>query len=225
MTTEEHAKETLAPESAGAIEETAEAVEEATETVEETTEETVEETTETVEETAEETVEEATETADPTPGIHRVYQGTKSQHTGLVLKVLIFAGLCLLTAITGYVLGMNGPEKQFYYLVFATGEAVMTVLLLVMAVIFASHKGKIRESLYRVSIAAIPGVCVALILCNALTVIAALVHLGRTGVDETRIVPLLTSMVLRLICMECAHLCRKTVTGSVWALGRTDHES
>lgn len=152
--------------------------------------------------------------------VRRAYQGTESERLTLRRRIFTLALICLLCVAGAFFAGMNGPANQFPYMVFAVGEALAALVLAVLAFILASHRNHLRESVYRVTVAAIPGVCIALILCNALTVIAALVHLGRYGASEGKLLFLLASPLLRLVCMECAHLCRKTVTHSVWSMIR-----
>ena len=154
------------------------------------------------------------------PEFHHVYQGTESERLTLRRRILSFAILCLVCVAGAFIAGFNSPENQFPYVVFAVGEAGLALALMVLASILASHKSHLRASVYRLTVAAIPGVCIALILCNALTVIAALVHLGRYGTAEGNLVFLLAALLLRLVCMESAHLCRRTVTHSVWSMGQ-----
>ena len=197
--------------------------ENAAEAVEETAAEAVEESAaEVAEEEAakavEETAKEETDNPASNPAIRRIYQGTESERHSLRRKILSFAIVCVVCVAGALVTGFFGPVLQFPFTVFAVGEAVLGVALVVLACILASQRDQLKENIYLLTIAAIPGVCIALILCDALTIIAALVQLGRSGAEDLSAIFLLASLVLRLVCMEFSHLCRKTVTHSVWTM-------
>ena len=157
--------------------------------------------------------------------LRRAYQGTESERLTLRRRIFAFALVCLVCVAGAFFMGMNGPENQFHYVAFSVVEALMALAVAVLAFILVGHKEHLREGVYRWTVAAIPGLCIALILCNALTVIAALVHMGRYGAADGRIIFLLVSLLLRLVCMECAHLCRKTVTHSIWTMIRVEPEA
>lgn len=157
--------------------------------------------------------------------VHRIFQGTDDDRLAMRRRVLLFALTCLVCVTAAFITGMSGPENQLHYVVFAVGEVALALVMSVMAGILAFQKNHLKESVYRCTVAAVPMISVAIILCNALTVIAALVHLGRNGVEEDKIVFLLAALLLRLICMEFAHLCRKTVTNSIWTISWSVPES
>ncbi|MBP5288302.1 MAG: hypothetical protein J6Z79_00330 [Clostridia bacterium] len=148
---------------------------------------------------------------------NHIYHGTDNDRKVLRIRILTFALVCLACAGAAFILGMNGPEKQYQYVIFAVGEVLFGTTLTVMASILAAQKGDLRDGVFRWTIAAIPGICLALILCDLLTVIAALVHLGRYGAAGINVVFLLAAILLRLLSMELAHLCRRTVTHSIWS--------
>ena len=152
------------------------------------------------------------------PDVRRIYQGSDRERLKLRRRVLIFSLLCLLTVGGGIgtSLGWMGSQPYFvYYAVITVVEALLTTVLVILSAVLASHNSNLRERVYLWTVASIPGLCLALILCNALTVIAALIYMYRYGVQIDIILSLI-SMLLNLVCMEFAHLCRKTVTHSIW---------
>ncbi len=158
--------------------------------------------------------------------LQRVYQGTERERKSLRGKILAFAAVCLLSSAGALTAGFFGPMARFHYTygAFAVGEVVMAILLAAESVLLAVRGDRIQEVTYRRTIAAIPGVCLGLVFCNALAVIASLVQLGRQEASSAELLFLLISLAARLICMECAHLCRKTVTHSIWVMKRVDRE-
>ena len=146
-----------------------------------------------------------------------VFQGTTTARARLRRRVLLFALASLLSTVVSLIVGGRFLGSDFYYFVTSAAEAVLALATTVLASVLAGQKETLGERIYRWTVVAIPGLCLALTLCNALTVVSSLAYLGRHGAVAGRIISLVLALIMRLVSMECAHLCRKTVTDSVWA--------